>query len=94
MSEAHRTQIATQTITQMTTQRDTQTRLKERGVCSSKNQINKVLTRIGYMLDDLWGYAELDELGITQDVFLMYERLSQIQEVMNQESMGDNRHGR
>lgn len=84
MAEAHRTQMATQTITQTITQ----TMLKERGVCSSKEQINKVLTRIGYMLDDLWGYTELDELGITQDVFLMYERLSHIQEVMNQESIG------
>lgn len=81
MAEGH----STQTITQMSTQ----TRLTERGVCSSKEQINKVLTRMGYMLDDLWEYTELDELGITQDVFLMYERLSHIQEVMNQENRDD-----
>lgn len=77
MVEAHSTQMVTQT------------RLKERDVCSSKEQINKILTRIGYMMDDLWGYTELDELGITQDVFLMYERLSHIQGVMNQENRDD-----
>lgn len=86
MAEAHNTQTITQMSTQMITQMATQTRLKERGVCSSKEQINKVLTRMGYMFDDLWGYTELDELGITQDVFVMYERMSHIQEVMNQES--------
>lgn len=84
MAEAHSKQMSTQTIRQMATQ----TRLKERGVCSSKDKINTILTRMGYMLDDLWRYTELDELGITQDVFVMYERLSHIQEVMNQESMG------
>lgn len=77
MAEAHSTQMATQT------------RLKERDVFSSKEQINKILTRIGYMMEDLWGYTELDELGITQDVFLMYERLSHIQGVMNQENRDD-----
>ena len=77
MVEAHSTQMATQA------------RLKERDVCSSKEQINKILTRIGYMMDDLWGYTELDEVGITQDVFLMYERLSHIQGVMNQENRDD-----
>ena len=71
----------------------TQTRLKEREVCSSKEQLNTVLTRIGYMMEDLWGYTELDELGITQDVFVMYERLGHIQEVMVQDSMEDNGHG-
>lgn len=72
----------------------TQTMLKEREVCSSKEQINKVLTRIGYMMEDLWGYTELDELGITQDVFVMYERLNHIQEVMVQESMEGDINGR
>lgn len=82
MAEAHSTQMSTQTITQIATQ----TRLKEREEMSSKKQLNTVLTRIGYMMDDLWEYTELDELGITQDVFVMYERLSHIQEVMDQES--------
>lgn len=41
------------------------------------------------MMDDLWEYTELDELGITQGVFLMYERLSHIQEVMDQENRDD-----
>lgn len=86
MAEAH----STQTITQMSTQ----TRLTERGVCSSKEQINKVLTRMGYMLDDLWEYTELDELGITQDVFVMYERLAHIQGVMKQESTEGDINGR
>lgn len=72
----------------------TQTMLKEREEMSSKKQINKVLTRMGYMLDDLWGYTELDELGITQDVFVMYERLNHIQEVMVQESMEGDINGR
>lgn len=85
MAEAHSTQMSTQTITQMAKQ----TRLKEHEVCSSKDQINKILTRIGYMMADLWEYTELDELGITQDVFLMYERLSHIQEVMDQENRDD-----
>lgn len=82
MAEVHSTQMATQT------------RLKEREEMSSKKQINKVLTRMGYMLDDLWGYTELDELGITQDVFVMYERLNHIQEVMVQESMEGDINGR
>lgn len=82
MAEVHSTQMATQT------------RLKEREEMSSKKQINKVLTRMGYMLDDLWGYTELDELGITQDVFVMYERLAHIQEVMVQESMEGDINGR
>lgn len=68
------------------TQMTTQTRLKERGEMSSKEQINRVLARIEYMMEDLWEYTELDELGITQDVFVMFERLDHIQDVMGQES--------
>ena len=89
MAEVYSTQMSTQTITQMAPQ----TRLKEREELSSKEQINRVLARIEYMMADLWEYTELDELGITQDVFVMYERLNHIQEVMDQDSMGDNGHG-
>ena len=77
----------------MTEVNSTQIGLREREVCSSKKQMNIVLTRIEYMMEDLWGYTELDELGITQDVFVMYERLGHIQEVMVQDSMEDNGHG-
>ena len=89
MAEVHSTQMSTQTITQMATQN----RLKEREEMSSKEQINRVLARIEYMMEDLWEYTELDELGITQDVFVMYERLDHIQEVMGQKIMEDNGHG-
>ena len=82
MAEVHSTQMSTQTITQMATQN----RLKEREELSSKEQINRVLARIEYMMEDLWEYTELDELGITQDVFVMFERLDHIQDVMGQES--------
>ena len=75
------------------TQMTTQTRVKEREEMSSKDQINRVLERIEYMMADLWEYTELDELGITQDVFVMYERLDHIQEVMDQKIMEDNGHG-
>ena len=64
----------------------TQTMLKKREEMSSKEQINRVLARIEYMMEDLWEYTELDELGITQDVFVMFERLDHIQDVMGQES--------
>ena len=90
MAEVYSTQMSTQTITQMAPQ----TRLKEREELSSKEQINRVLARIEYMMADLWEYTELDELGITQDVFVMYERLNHIQEVMDQESMGGDINGR
>ena len=89
MAEVHSTQMSTQTITQIATQN----RLKEREEMSSKEQINRVLARIEYMMADLWEYTELDELGITQDVFVMYERLDHIQEVMDQKIMEDNGHG-
>lgn len=77
----------------MTEVNSTQTGLIEHEVWTSKKQLKKDLSRIEYMMDDLWGYTELDELGITQDVFVMYERLTHIQEVMMQESMEDNGHG-
>ena len=89
MAEVYSTQMSTQTITQMAPQ----TRLKEREEMSSKEQINRVLARIEYLMADLWEYTELDELGITQDVFVMFERLDHIQEVMEQEIMEDNGHG-
>lgn len=89
MAEVHSTQMSTQTITQMATQN----RLKEREELSSKEQINRVLARIEYMMADLWEYTELDELGITQDVFVMFERLDHIQDVMGQKIMEDNGHG-
>lgn len=93
MAEVHSTQMTTQTITQMVTQMAPQTRLKEREEMSNKEQINRVLAQIEYMMADLWEYTELDELGITQDVFVMYERLDHIQEVMGQKIMEDNGHG-
>lgn len=89
MAEVHSTQMSTQTITQMAPQ----TRLKEREEMSNKEQINRVLARIEYMMADLWEYTELDELGITQDVFVMYERLDHIQEVMGQKIVEGNGHG-